>query len=47
MTTELERLKRENEKLQKQYDELLRTHILHQLVAMELSGIRPRFEELH
>ena len=53
MTT-LETLELENAKLriqcaelQRKHDELLRTHILHQLVAMEMSGIRPKFRELH
>lgn len=44
---ELEKLKVAHEKLQREYDALLRTHILHQLVAQELAGIRPKFVELH
>lgn len=45
--SELEKLKQANEKLQRRYDELLRTHILHQLVALETNGLRPKFKELH
>lgn len=45
--TELEQLKAEHEKLQREYDALLRQHILHQLVAMETRGLRPKFTELH
>lgn len=44
---ELDKLKAAHVKLQRAYDELLRTHILHQLVAMEVANIRPKFTELH
>lgn len=44
---EVEKLKAQNAKLQQQYDALLRQHILHQLVAMETAGLRPKFKELH